>query len=553
MGSEFNIFRLFRSGKNDFRPYYEKENSFHRLLIIHSIAAFIIAPIYCLFLYQSDVPEVYFYLGLSYTAMFPIYLIICRFIPYFYDKLIYFFIIHLFGMTLFAYNSLLQSQYEQIELFCFYALYSLTILVMQRWYPALLYNIFVLSLVIYGFQTVDHAGISEDLVLGLFIVLILSSTVVLYARQRMMNAVEDYSQYLKRIMNNPGSGYILFHVSKEIRIIDFNSEAAKLLNIDKADNTLVKEKLFDYLTPEDHKKVENLKVGRKFTKNISYTNFNRKRYVELSINILSMKNGFYWLCRINDVTDEINKREELELNEKKYRNLYYKNKAGVFTTDRKSRIINGNDAFFEMFEQTVAMGDLLFSIDQHNEWEFILESLGEKESIQSYQTEFELSNGAQKTFIFSWYFDSQTDFIEGSVIDLTTIQRATQALKQSEEKYRLIYEESNDVILLLDDDKIINVNRRAVQLFGKPEEDLMNTPLFDLSIDTSSESYREYFGYRDRLQNMRSTKFNWLFDGNGRRVEAEVSLIEIVLGDKLFYQCVIHDRTEQEFTRNRAE
>ena len=545
MESDFNIFRLFRGGKNEFRPYYEKENSFHRLLVIHSIAAFIITPIYSLFVYYSDVPFVYFYLGLSYTALFPIYLLICRFVPFFYDKLIHFFIIHLFGMTFVAFNSLLENNYELKELFCFYGLYSVTIIVMQRWYPAVLYNLFTLSLVIYGFQVVEIVDVSKELILGVFIVLVLSSTVVLFARQRMINAVEDYSQYLRRIMNNPGSGYILFNLTKGMSIIDFNGEAAKLLTVQDPTNDSVANQLLEYLSKEDRDLIKNLKVGRKFVKTINYVRFNRTAYVELSINILSLKNGFYWLCRINDVTDEINKREELELNEKKYRNLYYKNKAGVFTTNRESTIINGNDAFFEMLEGTVGMGDALFTDKQLDEWEFIIESLGEKESIQSYQTQFVLQNKSQKTFIFSWYLDAQTNYIEGSVIDLTTIQRASQALKQSEEKYRLIYEESNDVILLLDGDKIINVNRRAVQLFGKPEEALLDNSLFNLSIDRSPESRTRYNDFLERLNNMRTTKFDWLFDGNGRVVEAEVSLIEIVMGDQLYYQCVIHDSTEQ--------
>ena len=545
MIKKLNLFQFFRGESSEFRPYYEKENNLNRLIFIHSIAAFIIAPVFSLIIYNSEVPKVYFYLGLSYTILFPIYFLVCWFIPFFKNKLIYFFIVHLFGMTLAAYYSLLQNKFDQTELFCFYGVYAVTVVVMQRWYPSLLYNIFVLSLMIYGIQTTENIEVSKELIYGLFTVLILSSSVVLYSRQRMINSVEDHSEYLKRIMNNPGSGYVLFDFVKARRIIDFNSEAARLLNADSVSKEDIAKQLFYYLTIEDQERAKKLKLGRKFIKTVNYSYYNRRMYIELSVNLLSLKNGFYWLCRISDVSDEINKREELELNEKKYRNLYYRNKAGVFTIDQKAKIVNGNDAFFEMFEGTVKMGDYLFSLDQNEEWTFILESLGSKESIQNYQTQFTLRNGSQKTFIFSWYVDSLTSAIEGSVIDLTTIQRASQALKQSEQKYRLIYEESNDIILLLDNDRITDVNRRAIQLFGRPERELLEMNLFDLSVNQSEENRELYNSNYERLKNMRSTKFEWEFNGNGRLLEAEVAFIEIVLGNQQYYQCVIHDNTEK--------
>lgn len=553
MSNKLNFFRIFHGIENEFRPYYEKENNLYRLIIIHSFAAFIITPIFSYIIHQTDVPQVYFYLGLSYTILLPVYILLCWFIPFLRDKLIYFFIAHLFGMTIVAFNSLLENQFDLTELFCFYGLYAVSVVVIQRWYPALLYNIFIFTLIFYGLETVNDIEVSKGLIYALFIVLILSSTVVLYSRQRMVNSVEDHAEYLKRIMNNPGTGYVLFDFLRSKKIIDFNTEAARLLNAKEDHSEEVMKQLFHFFNTEDQEQIKKLKLGRKYIKTINYTMYNRQVYVELSVNILSLKNGFYWLCRVTDVTDEISKREELELNERKYRNLYYRNKAGVFTIDQKAKIVNGNDAFFEMFEGTVRMGDYLFSLEQSDEWTFILESLGTKESIQNYQTQFTLTNGSQKSFIFSWYVDSLTNAIEGSVIDLTTIQKASQALRQSEQKYRLIFEESNDVILLLEDDKITDVNRRAIQLFGRPERELIGTKLFDLSVDLTEESKKRYDQNYEQLSNIRSTKFEWEFNGNSRVVEAEVSLIEIILGNKLYYQCVIHDNTEKNINLRKIE
>ena len=366
-----------------------------------------------------------------------------------------------------------------------------------------------------------------------------------YSRKQVYDSHDDYMSYLRQIMNNPGWGYILMEwQDDELKVLDFNQEAAREFNIPKATHSKVGEHFASLIDKEDKEKIRELKIARSFRKVVQFYRLNELQFVEFNIRLLSYQKDTFLLARVNNVTQDIRKREELEANERKYRSLYNRNKAGVFTIDQQSTVLNGNAAFLEMFEDTMKVGDKLFPRSIQEEWKFILDVLETKESIQSYQTQFALKNGVQKIFVFSWFFDQKTQNIEGSVIDLTNIQRASQALKQSEEKYRSIYEESYDAIILLDGDTIVDVNRRAIQLFGLTENELKKKTLFSLSIDTGKESqfiFKEQF---EKLANLRSTKFEWLFNSNGRVVESEVSLVEIILEDKMFHQCVIHDRTD---------
>lgn len=538
------IWQLIKQKEVEFKPYFESENSLSRLTRVQLVAALIIAPIYSILIYSSDIPSVYFWLGFTYTICMSFYILLCIIVPFFNNKLIGFFVTHLFGMTFFAFLSLVKNGITEEEYICFFTLYSLTVFVMQRWYPAVLYNIFVLILLIYGFQKTPDAEINSSLAYGLFATLAMSSTLVLYSRDKMVHEIEDYSEYLKKIINNPGSGYILFDFDNHTPLIlDYNTEALKEFGIQSETRHSLQSQFFSYFKTYDREKMRQLKFGSKFVKTIK-TNSAHQNVLEVHVIVLMLKNGTYWLAKINNVTEEIKKRQELEINEKKYRNLYYRNKAGVFTMNKDSVIINGNTSFFSMLENTLKIGEKLFSKDRSSDWDLILNTLYKKESVQNYQTQLVLANNNQKTLIFSWYLDGQTGFIEGSVIDLTHIQKASQALRQSEQKYRSIYEESNDAILILDNDTIVDVNRRAIQLFGKAEKELLKSTLFGLSLDQSKENEETYVALRKRLNNIRSIKFDWLFDGNQREVEGEVSFIEILLEDKLYYQCVIHDQTE---------
>jgi PAS domain S-box-containing protein len=414
---------------------------------------------------------------------------------------------------------------------------------MQRLYPAILFNVLVLSLLIYGFQSLDHIEVSPGVIFGLFSVISFCSIIVLVSRRRMINSVEDYSNYLKKIVNNPGVGYVLMKITdKAIKIIDYNSESLRLLSCNTDSLTDIICSLF---SESEIKELKHLRLGNEFEKTVTLKQQEDVRFLDFDISIISLKNGMYWLLRAVDVSDKIKEKEELAIREEKYRNLYFRNQSGVFTVDINSTILDCNQAFEEMFEGEKTKGRLLFENHVYKEWQEILELIGGKESLRNYQTHFTLKNGNVKWFIFNCYLDKSTNQVEGTIMDLSEVQKASAALRQSEQKYRLIYEESNDAILLLDEDRIIDVNRRGIQLFGIPQQKLLNNDLYELTFAQNDDTRREYKKFKQKLYSSRSTKFNWVFNGNDQKIEAEVAIIELMIGDKTYYQCVIHDLTQR--------
>ncbi|MDB9823356.1 PAS domain S-box protein, partial [Deltaproteobacteria bacterium] len=70
------------------------------------------------------------------------------------------------------------------------------------------------------------------------------------------------------------------------------------------------------------------------------------------------------------------------------------------------------------------------------------------------------------------------------VIDITERKQAEEKLKDSEEKYRALYEEAPDGYIALDKDgRIINVNKKILEMFGYKQEEMLGKFLWNFVIE----------------------------------------------------------------------
>jgi PAS domain S-box-containing protein len=541
----FNFLKKLRSNEIDFKPYRQKKNDFKRLAFINLIVCLIIAPLFCFIIKGTEISIIYFYLGLSYTLLFPLYMLFCWYVPYFRDKLFFFFIFHIFGMTFFAFVDLVENNFSIIDLFSFYCLFAISIFVIQRFYFGMVYIVFVSSMFLYAFRFVDdNQDISKELIFGFIFALSISALLSLYARNSMLLSIFDFNRYLKKLSQGDKFGFFLFKIQNDkIKILDFDEDIGNILT-GKTDNTKHEFSVIfnEKLTKNDIKNITSLDIDQYITKTVK---INDKSF-ELIISPIQLKKKQYFLVKTNNVTERVKEQEELIFSEEKYRNLYNENQAGVFTLNLSFHLVNYNKTFEQMFEGTFKIGSLFVYDD--DEMKDLLDIISKKEKFNNYQTHFSLKNGTIKWLVFNFYFDVKNNLIEGSVVDVSDIQKATNELRKSEEKYKLIYEESNDAILLLDGDKVSDVNRRGMQLFGIPKEDFLNIDLWDLTHEKSDEINLQIKQLKHKLNSLGTIKFNWVFKGRFNPIEAEVSIIELIIGRQVIHQFVIHDVTEKNNT-----
>ncbi len=191
---------------------------------------------------------------------------------------------------------------------------------------------------------------------------------------------------------------------------------------------------------------------------------------------------------IRDVTERKAAEVSLRRSEARYRLLFERNLAGVYRSALDGRILECNEAFARILGYSVeelgrknAKDFYFYEIDRAA----LVERLGETRQVTDGEFCLRRKDGSP-----AWVIENVTlvedpqegAFLEGSLVDISARRDVEEALRESEERYRFLFERNPLPMWVYEVDslKFIDVNLAAILHYGYSRSEFLSMGLADI-------------------------------------------------------------------------
>ena len=133
-----------------------------------------------------------------------------------------------------------------------------------------------------------------------------------------------------------------------------------------------------------------------------------------------------------------------------------------------------------------------------------------------------------------------------TVLDITKRKKAERALAESEERFKSIYEESNDALMLLSEKGFFDCNAKTLEMFGfNSKEEFSGVHPAEISPPNQPDGKESFQAAQERIGEalkIGSTRFEWVHRRtNGEDFPAEVLISAFNLNGKQVLQATVRD------------
>ncbi|MEJ2614811.1 MAG: PAS domain S-box protein [Ignavibacteriaceae bacterium] len=121
-------------------------------------------------------------------------------------------------------------------------------------------------------------------------------------------------------------------------------------------------------------------------------------------------------------------------------------------------------------------------------------------------------------------------------------------INESIKKFELLYQTSNDAILIIEDNKIIDCNKKTEKLFKTGKNNILNKSLVDFSPQFQSDgsgSEKKLLTICNDAYNGKPCLFEWIFSKNGNYFNSEINISPLITENKKYIVAVVRDITER--------
>ena len=350
--------------------------------------------------------------------------------------------------------------------------------------------------------------------------------------------------------------------SKERKILDLNKELIALSGYSEKELLSMKlEDLFpEAKKPETAGRLKKMLSGKEIPLFKTHIRTKKGRDVPVEIGVTVLKNCYgrdiVFQGNIRDITERKQAEKKIRESEERWRVLFEYAPDAIYINDLKGNLMDGNSAAEKLtgYKREELVGKSFFSLNILPKDQIPRAASLLARNIAGKPTgpdEFTLirKDGSRVDAEISTYpvKIAGKRVVLGIARDITERKKAEEAIKESEERYRVQFDEALDAIFVADAETgiIVDCNRAATRLFGRDKSELIGQQQSILHPPGVikgglSETFRKHLGEAEgqTLETRIITK-----GGKIKDVVIKANLIE--LKGKKFLQGIFRDITEQ--------
>ncbi|MCU0579798.1 MAG: PAS domain S-box protein [Desulfobacterota bacterium] len=269
------------------------------------------------------------------------------------------------------------------------------------------------------------------------------------------------------------------------------------------------------------------------------------------------------VAELEEIRDRVRRCEEqegsLRESEQRYRTILENVEDGYYEVDLDGRYLFGNEAFGRIlgygWQELIGMSFRTFTSPEtaQDVYEIFHRVFKTGRPEKNLALETLRKDGSARFVEFSVFpivsAGGLTTGFKGTTRDVTERKRAEEVLKESETKYRNLFESAHDAIGLLGRERFTDCNTEALIMFHAGREQIIGKTPWELSPPRQPGGRRSEDLGREKLRAALEGEpqfFEWKFlRFGGASFHTEVSLNRLFIGPEICVQAIIRDITER--------
>ncbi len=383
-------------------------------------------------------------------------------------------------------------------------------------------------------------------------------------RKKSEEALQKSEADLRAIFNSSHQMIIL--VGRNGKIRDFNQNAKRQLKELMGFHLELGRPLVDFVEPEYMKPFQErlkkvLKGESVHLERTVQSKTGQEVWFEFAYNPVFDRQGkVTGACLVITPIDDRKKAEEsLKESEEKFRRVFEKSSIGMTLADKNFHFAHVNRAFCDFlgYSPKELIGRTFHEFTYPDDLPLNVGYAGELKKGKSFQMEkrYLHKNGSilWANLTVNSFLDEKGELLYSlaMVEDITLRKTAEEASRQSEEKFRRIFEDASMAMAMVSDYKFIKVNRAFLELLGYSEAEITGKTLFEIThpddlLQTRDIATKLHHQERDKFQ---VEKRYLRKDGQSIWAHVSGTLIRDGKGKKLYSLILVENITERKLAQ----